>query len=150
MNQSTKKKFLRGSLIFLSIVIILRSFQVIRNAKILGTNVAGVLKNDLVTATINAAINQNGIDSIRSATVISSAELIYTAFYKTSLWGFGEDEETAISVFNSLQNNGEAKASAIIYKANFSKSLYADFVKYCHGSNWRSLNTSYLNAIKSL
>ena len=110
--------------------------------------VANSIKNDVTGSVINAALKNTGLSPIRSSAVSDIVENIYAAFYKDSFFGMGEDEQKAVENFNQLQNSAEAKAAAIIYKANFKKSLFTDMNKYCNGENFKNIKASLLNAVK--
>lgn len=112
--------------------------------------VADALKDQAQQSAINSAVRQSGVTDVRANAVQTAATDIYDALHKDSLWGWGEDEKKAVEAFNSLLSINEAKACAGLYKTLFKKGLYSDLEKYCNGSNWRSLKSNLLAAIKGL
>lgn len=141
---------LKYALPLLGIYLAFKAFKMFLSGKQAANKIGADIGSSAQVQGINIALNQNGIHDVRGKAVLEAAEDIYNAFHKDSFWGMGEDEPKAINAFNSLTSLGEAKACAIIYKSNFKKSLYGDLLKYCNGSNYAALRTSYLNAIKKL
>lgn len=132
----------------LGLIIVWKLYRVYKTAGNTAGLVANSIKNDVTGSVINAALKNTGLSPIRSSAVSDIVENIYAAFYKDSFFGMGEDEQKAVENFNQLQNSAEAKAAAIIYKANFKKSLFTDMNKYCNGENFKNIKASLLNAVK--
>lgn len=138
------------TLSFLGLIIVYKVWDLVKNVTSTGKSIVSDIEHSSQVQGVKDAINQSGINDIRAQDVQDVAESIYSAFYKDSFFGFGEDEPKAIEALNSLQSLGECKAVARIYKVNFKKSLHDDFIKYCHGKNFTSIKTSYLTAIKGI
>lgn len=124
-------------------------WQLYKAGKDTGNAIVADIKGSSQVIGVKDAINQNGIVDVRVQAVEDAAEDIYNAFYKDSLWGFGEDEEKAIQAFNSLKSISEAKATASIYKANYKKVLYTDLKRLLGFTDFPKLKTSFVNAIKA-
>lgn len=111
-------------------------------------NLAQDIAQDAQIKQLDNAFSQNNVPAVDSARIINTAEKIYQALHKDSLFGWGEDEEKAVNAFNSLTSVGEAKACASIYQTNYEKNLFEDLKKYVHGTDWNRLKSFLLNAIK--
>lgn len=134
----------------LGLYIAYKVWDLVKSVTSTGKSIVSDITHSTQVQGVKDAINQSGINDIRVQSVQDAAEDIYSAFYKDSFLGYGEDEPKAIEALNSLQSLGECKAAARIYKVNFKKSLHDDFVKYCHGKNFSAIKTSYLTAIKGI
>lgn len=137
-------------LLGLGILVAIKLYKIYHDASKTGAKIAADVKNSTQAAGIKDALNQSGVMDVRADEVIEIADNIYVAFYKTSFWGLGEDEEAAVEAFNSLQNVAEAKACARIYKVNYKKTLSVDIYNYCNGSHWKNVKQYLYNAIKGI
>lgn len=142
------QKYLPLILAPLAVILGLKLWKLYNSAGKTAANVITSIKNDVTGSVINAALQNNNLSPIRSSAITDIVENIYAAFYKDNFWGMGEDEEKAIENFNQLLNTSEARAAAVIYKANFKKNLNSDMVKYCHGEHFKAIKQSLLNATK--
>lgn len=127
-------------------------YQIVKKGKLLGVKITNDIKNDVAINATKQALLANGITDLRANVVNEVAEKVYRAFYKTTLWGMGEDEEAAVAAINELQNAPEAKACANIYKANYGKTLYADFMKFVSplDGNHKDIKQNILIATKNV
>lgn len=128
-NFRSKYRFQQWHLLII-VPVVYMLYKMLKGGKVLGMQIAGSINSSAQIAGVKAALLQSGIEGVREAAVQDAAEGIYTAFYKDSFWGAGEDEEKAVESINMLLSAAEAKAAAHIYKANYKKSLYSDFMKF--------------------
>lgn len=141
-----KQNFLQKYWYFFILPAMFIFWQMWSKSKKIGYTIGSAIQN----STITAAINQAGtnINPQRAATIQRIADDIYKAFYKYG-FGFFEDEEAASTAFNSLLNNSEAIACAIIYRESFQKGLYDDIMKYDGNNSAGRFSPTKLQAIKN-
>lgn len=132
----------------IGIYLVWKVWMMIKAAQNLGKDINHAIKNDATGTAVKNALAQNGIDPGRASSIVEICDNIYSAFWKDSFWGWGEDEQKAIDNFNALYSTGEARAAKEIYRANFQKNLYQDMYKYCNGDHYKQIKQSLLNATK--
>ena len=114
--------------------------------------IVGDMKTAEVVTGVKTGLQQAGISGVRADMVTKIAEDIYQAFYKSALWGMGEDEEAAIVAINSLLSVAEARACATVYKVTYKKSLYQDIQRFINSWDTRNneLKANLVEAMKGV
>lgn len=142
--------FLKPILIVFTFIAAYFGWKTLRNVSKTASNIGTDIKSSAQASGVNTALNQSGVPaaSVRGAAIVEIAENIYAALFKSTLYGWGEDEPAVIENMNSLLNIAEAKACARIYSTNYKKNLYNDINKYLSVSERQQIKTYLLTATK--
>lgn len=132
------------------LIVVWKAYTLIKGTANLFGNVTDTLKNDAQGAAVNNAFKQYGLDSVAGNRLVQAAESIYSAFFKDSWFGLGEDETKAIDALNTCVSVQEAKALASIFRTNYNKGLYDCFNKYVHWPHTKDIKSFILDATKGV